>query len=212
MTPLVLLCDWVSVIGSLVLKLPQIATVVRSGSVAGLSLQSLLLETTAFTVGFCYNSGLGYPLDSYFEYVLLIPQDVLLVLLTLRLSGRLTVSWLAALGAAAAVATGLASGAASPALLRLLLSFAMPIGFSSKIVQLRAILTSRDARSISLATWLLAALTSVARIITTVAQTQDVTLLGYFSMNLLLITLIVMAAFSHRHGPAAATGDAKKKE
>ena len=212
MTPLVLLCGWVSILGSLILKLPQIVAVLRSGSADGLSLQSLLLETTAFTVNFCYSSALGYPLDSYFEYVLLIPQDVLLVLLTLRLSGRLTLSWLGALGAAAAVAAGLASGAAPPAVMRLLLSLALPIGFSSKIVQLRAILSSGDARSISLATWLLAALTCVTRIVTTLAETQDATLLTSFSVNLLLNSLVSMAAFRYRHGPVAVKGGDKKKD
>ncbi|XP_037072386.1 solute carrier family 66 member 3-like [Pollicipes pollicipes] len=102
MAPLVVACDWISIVGSLVLKLPQIAATLRSGSARGLSLQSLLLELTGFTINFCYNAAHGYPLLSYFEYALLIPQDVLLVLLTLRLSGQLTAGWVATL----ALATG----------------------------------------------------------------------------------------------------------
>ncbi|KAF0296668.1 PQ-loop repeat-containing protein 3 [Amphibalanus amphitrite] len=131
----------------------------------GLSLQSLLLECTAFTVNFCYNAGHGYPLDSYFEYALLIPQDVL----------------------ADPVAAGLASGAAPLSALKLLLSCALPIGFSSKIVQLRAILGSKDARA-------------------------DTTLLTSFSVNLVLNSLVAMAAFTYRHGPATKLDGVKKTE
>ncbi|XP_043237699.1 solute carrier family 66 member 3-like [Amphibalanus amphitrite] len=212
MGPLVLLCGWVSILGSLVLKLPQIFAVVRSGSADGLSLQSLLLECTAFTVNFCYNAGHGYPLDSYFEYALLIPQDVLLIVLTLRLSGRLTVGWVTALLTAAAVAAGLASGAAPLSALKLLLSCALPIGFSSKIVQLRAILGSKDARAVSLTTWLLAALTCLTRIVTTLAETQDTTLLTSFSVHLVLNSLVAMAAFTYRNGPATKVDGVKKTE
>ena len=213
MTPLVLLCGWVSVVGSLVLKLPQIVAVLRSGSADGLSLQSLLLECTAFTVNFCYSSAHGYPLDSYVEYALLVPQDLLLILLTLRLAGRLSAGWVAALVAAGAVAAGLASGAAPLPVLSLMLSCALPVGFSSKLVQLRAIVSSGDARAVSLLTWLLAALTCLTRIVTTLAETRDATLLTSFSVNLVLNSLVATAAFTYRHGPQqqASAGDKKQQ-
>ncbi|XP_037072529.1 LOW QUALITY PROTEIN: solute carrier family 66 member 3-like [Pollicipes pollicipes] len=211
MAPLVVACDWISIVGSLVLKLPQIAATLRSGSARGLSLQSLLLELTGFTINFCYNAAHGYPLLSYFEYALLIPQDVLLVLLTLRLSGQLTAGWVATLAAG----RGRRRRAGRRSCCRSPWPPSSPAsvcrGWSSKLVQLRALLVSRDARALSLTTWLLAALTCGTRIVTTLAETGDVTMLTCFCVNLALNVLVVLAVVRFRDGPPEEAARKKAK-
>jgi len=206
---LVLACSWISILGSLVVKIPQIVAVLRAGSVRGLSLQSLLLEMTGFSINFSYNAAHQYPLDTYGEFALLLAQDLVLLLLFVQLTGRRPLPWLAGVAAAAGGIYAVSTRVVPLTVAKMLILMALPLGWSSKVVQLRAILSSRDARSVSLLTWTLAALTCGTRIVTTLAGTQDATLLTCFVVNMLLSSVIAAAAYRHRLGP---DGKAGKKE
>ena len=69
------------VLGSLGLKLPQIALLLRSRSTAGLSLAGCYGEVPMCASFAIYHARLGYPLDTYAENVVIAAQNVAIVLI-----------------------------------------------------------------------------------------------------------------------------------
>lgn len=64
------------VAGGAILKLPQIITVVRSGSARGLSLSSYVLDTVATGITVAYNVRNGFPYSTWGEMAFLLAQNV----------------------------------------------------------------------------------------------------------------------------------------
>ncbi|XP_041043843.1 solute carrier family 66 member 3 isoform X2 [Carcharodon carcharias] len=92
MTPesgLLLLANVSTLAVCLVLKLPQIFTVVAAKNARGLSVRSLLLELTGFLVFLTYQTYYEYPLATYLEYPILIIQDAILLMCVLFYNGNI---------------------------------------------------------------------------------------------------------------------------
>lgn len=64
-------------------KFPQILTIYQQKSAQGISLKSLTIEIVSYSVSMLYNFTNGYRLMNYFEYVVLIVQDYMLVAIVL---------------------------------------------------------------------------------------------------------------------------------
>jgi len=62
------------VVGSSLVKLPQVVKIAKSGSAEGISLTGTLLELAAITVSGAYNFSQGFPFSSYGESVFLAAQ------------------------------------------------------------------------------------------------------------------------------------------
>ena len=73
---------------SSIVKVPQIANLVRSRSAAGVSFLSYLLETTACLITLAYNVRNGFPFNTYGETALLAAQNVVISVLVLNYSGQ----------------------------------------------------------------------------------------------------------------------------
>lgn len=199
-------CTWVSVLGSMVLKLPQLLQLLESSSgAAGVSSTSVMMETVYYSVILLYHIANRYTLLSYLEYTLLVPQDTLLLLLiTLqRNNGRLKGLHLV-VGSTTLIALASTLAAAHripPAVVQLLFICSVPIGFGSKVVQLAAIWRASDARGVSRLTWSMTAVTCLTRLTTTVLESADPALLLSFGVNLALNCVITASAYYHRDGP-----------
>lgn len=64
-------------------KFPQILTIYEQKSAKGVSLKSLTIEVISYSVSTLYNYTNEYRLMNYFEYIILIIQDYLLVAIVL---------------------------------------------------------------------------------------------------------------------------------
>lgn len=64
-------------------KLPQIQTIYRQKSAKGISLKSLTIEVISYSVSTLYNFTNRYRWTNYFEYVILIVQDYILIICVL---------------------------------------------------------------------------------------------------------------------------------
>ncbi|WVO14788.1 hypothetical protein L204_102426 [Cryptococcus depauperatus] len=73
------------VVGSSIVKIPQIITIVSTGSARGLSLSSYALETTAYGINLAYNSRNKFPFSTYGENFFMGIQNVIITLLILKL-------------------------------------------------------------------------------------------------------------------------------
>lgn len=69
-------------------KLPQIAKIVKARSAHGLSLLAYLLETTAYCITLAYNTRHRHPFSTYGETVFVAGQNAIILALMLALRGR----------------------------------------------------------------------------------------------------------------------------
>lgn len=69
------------VIGSGIMKLPQILKIVMNRDVTGLNAMSFYMECAAFLPSIVYNFLKGYPISTYGENVIILFQNYLLVVL-----------------------------------------------------------------------------------------------------------------------------------
>jgi len=85
------------VVGSAaVVKVPQLLTLLRSGSAEGLSLPSYVLETGSQVLGTAYAAHQGFPFSTYGESALIGVQNAIIAALILHFSGKaaLASTWL----------------------------------------------------------------------------------------------------------------------
>ncbi|XP_019633343.1 PREDICTED: PQ-loop repeat-containing protein 3-like isoform X2 [Branchiostoma belcheri] len=157
-----------------VLKLPQIAAIWSSKSAKGVSLQSTLLEWFCYAVMMCYHFVNEYPLSTYAEYLFLNIQDLALVLIILYFQDRLGLEALLYITGYFIIVSVLST---SLAVAKIMINFVLPMSMASKLIQLRALWTSRDASSVSPTTWFIAFYSCVARIFTTIVETGDIPVL-----------------------------------
>ena len=69
------------VVGSGIMKLPQIMKIVMNKDVTGLNAMSFYMECVAFLPSIIYNYLKGYPISTYGENVIILFQNLFLVLL-----------------------------------------------------------------------------------------------------------------------------------
>ncbi|XP_046640284.1 solute carrier family 66 member 3-like [Daphnia pulicaria] len=181
-----------------VLKVPQIISLVNSKSTTGLSLSGTLLELTSFTIGLCYNVFSGYALSSYLEYPILVGQVLLLLALLLHYSRRIGPKWLAAFGVYSAVVYALSTGMFPGALLVTLMSLCTPLSAASRLVQIRTMHFSQNSESVSVLTWSIAVYTCVMRIFITLDRGFDAPLLANYSVSLILNLAVITLALKLR--------------
>ncbi|XP_059163074.1 mannose-P-dolichol utilization defect 1 protein-like [Physella acuta] len=84
---LLLLCTALSysvMVIACVYKAPQVYAVVKSGSSLGISLQSLIMEFTSYTIEMTYQYAMDYTFITYFEITVMWAQDVVLFYVVLK--------------------------------------------------------------------------------------------------------------------------------
>ena len=64
-------------------KVPQIMTIYQQKSTAGLSMKGLVIETVSYTISTLYNFTNGYRILNYFEYIILLTQNYMLIVIVL---------------------------------------------------------------------------------------------------------------------------------
>ena len=69
------------VVGSGIMKLPQILKIVMNRDVTGLNAMSFYMECAAFLPSIVYNVLKGYPISTYGENIIILIQNYLLVIL-----------------------------------------------------------------------------------------------------------------------------------
>ncbi|CAL8100776.1 unnamed protein product [Orchesella dallaii] len=182
----------------MICKLPQIRAILASGSVKGLSVQSVMVELLGYTIVLGYNVVQGYPLASFMEYVFLVVQDIILLLVIFRCIGKLDTLKLGMVGMYIALFYGFTQGVPHPKTLPFLMRFATPCSASSKILQLRAIWETKNSQTVSVTTWFISAYTCVSRIITNTLLTGDMPLLVNYFIGLVLNISIIGSALYFR--------------
>lgn len=190
-------------------KIPQIRTILKQQSVAGLSLAALMLELTSYCISLSYNVYSGYSLASYFEYPLLVIQDIVMLVIFLSLTGRLSSFLLLPVSVYVTFVYMIISGTFPHAFIVTLVGLTTPISASSKIMSLLTILRVKDSSSVSVGSYSISLYTCLTRILTIYVESADPVLLLNFGVSTLLNTLIILAAIAYQ--PKEKLEDKKEK-
>jgi len=183
-----------------VLKLPQLFSVVRAGSATGISTSAIMLEMWSFGAMLSYQFAQGFPVMQYVEYAFLMVQELPLLFLVLKYNRSINLTSFAYLAAFFAVYGAVLTGKTSSDFNALLISANTPISAMSKIMQLASIISAKSAGSVSKTTWSLAAYTCVARFITLSMEKPDMSLLGAYVIAGVLNVTIVLACLYYGTG------------
>ncbi|XP_037933966.1 solute carrier family 66 member 3 [Teleopsis dalmanni] len=186
------LLSLITVSSCLVIKVPQINTIRENKSSKGISVNGLCLELFSYTVMMSYNYSSGYEFLSYMEYVLLLIQEYVLIYYTFKYQNLLGQKTKIMTVVYIIIATLIYFKIFPVIILTFLVPFCTPIGATSKILQLIAILKSKDASSVSRTTWALSAFTNATRIYTVYVQSHDWMLLS----NFIISTFISLSVFT----------------
>ncbi|CAF1316161.1 unnamed protein product [Adineta ricciae] len=205
----------------LIQKVPQIYRIYKTKDVESISIASVLLEETAYTLVLTYNLWRNYPLSTFFEYVFLFVQDLLLLLAIWKYSkkdnkdkDKLSDPSTPLYGILTFCLYLLISvvGLVPSAWMRMCTMLVIPIGASSKIAQLRIILTNKSAGQVSRPGWMIACYNNFARIITNLVETRDMSMVLNLFISLILNLSIVIACTIYKYGPVRKSKDKKKKK
>ncbi|GAA5836630.1 hypothetical protein JCM9279_000449 [Rhodotorula babjevae] len=199
------------VAGGAILKVPQILTVVKSGSARGLSLSSYVLDTAATAITVAYNVRSGFPFSTYGEMVFLLAQNAVLITLITSYSPRPTLPRLVPLAIFfSSLAYALSSTALVPAsALAVLQTFTIPLSLSSKLPQI--ISNARAGSTGQLSAFLVfnSLAGCLARVFTTRTETNDPVLFWGFALGALLNGVLALQMLLYRNKTGI---DAKRLE
>jgi len=191
-----LFSDFLSIItisSCLILKFPQILSIHRLKSASGINIYGLLLELASYTTTTCYNYVNDYALLNYLEYPIIIVQEYILIFLVLKYKNALNTRTYSLTALYFAIAVGFLSKVIPPPVLTFIIPLCTPVSLSSKAIQLWEILSTRNADSVSIVTWLISAFTNFTRVFTIFMDSADKILLTNFILSGALSSCIALA-------------------
>ncbi|XP_066450049.1 mannose-P-dolichol utilization defect 1 protein isoform X2 [Eleutherodactylus coqui] len=160
------------ILGSVMVKVPQIVKLVRSGTAEGLSFQSVLLELLALSGTMVYSITHGFPFSSWGEVLFLMIQTLIISFLIQHLRGRTALGALA-LAVYFALIAILLSPVIPMVVVTLLQAANVPAIIISRLLQAATNYRSGHTGQLSAVTVTLLFLGSLARIFTSVQETGD---------------------------------------
>lgn len=160
------------ILGSILVKLPQILKIVNNKSGEGINLLSVTLDLCAITIYLSYNYVKAFPFSAWGDSSFLAVQTVAIAALVLFYNKKLVQSILYIV--AYYVITFILAGGLTPvSVLWTLQGFNIPILVISKLLQAHTNYQNGNTGQLSAVTLLLLFLGSVARIFTSIQETGD---------------------------------------
>ncbi|XP_006624877.1 solute carrier family 66 member 3 [Apis dorsata] len=181
-----------------ILKIPQILNLLTAKSANQISIVSLLLELTSYTVMTSYNFTNGYSVLSYLEYPIILFQEYILIFLVLKYLNKINIFSILVSILYIAISISLAMQLIPKFVLTILAPLCTPISVSSKIIQLLAIIRAKNADTVSPITWFISAFTNLTRVFTIWMDSADILLLGNFIISVILSSSIMFFAIYYK--------------
>lgn len=160
------------IVGSVMVKVPQILKIVRSGTAEGLSFQSVLLELLALSGTMVYSVTHSFPFSSWGEVLFLMVQTLIIGFLIQHLGGRTTLGVLF-LGLYFTLIAVLLSPVIPMVVVTALQATNVPAVIISRLLQAVTNYRNGHTGQLSAVTVALLFLGSLARIFTSVQETGD---------------------------------------
>ncbi|XP_067412395.1 mannose-P-dolichol utilization defect 1 protein [Emydura macquarii macquarii] len=198
------------IVGSLIVKLPQVLKILGAKSAEGLSFGSLLLELLAITGTVAYSVANRFPFSAWGEALFLMLQTLAIGFLAQHFGGH-TARGLSFLALYLAVLWLLLSPLAPRALLTLLQASHMPAIVISRLLQAATNYRNGHTGQLSAITVLLLLAGSLARIFTSVQETGDPLMALTFVVSSACNGLIAGQLLYYWGAPAPATAGKKRE-
>ncbi|KAJ3261221.1 hypothetical protein HK103_006530 [Boothiomyces macroporosus] len=138
--------------GAVLVKVPQIINILASGSVFGLSLMSILLESIAIAISLAYNFRLGNPFSTYGEGCFIMIQNVIIIALILSHNRNYPVSFGLSVAGYAFAYSLLHEHIVSASLINTLQYGTIFIGIGSKLPQIYGNFAAKSTGQLSIIT------------------------------------------------------------
>jgi len=200
------------VVGSSLVKLPQVFKIMFGGSAEGISFLSVFLELVAITLSGAYSYGSGFPFSAYGESVFLAIQTALIAVLVLWFSSGKGSSLLFTVVYAASVyvvldpklcpLTALWYGQASN----------IPMIILGKFIQIISNFRNGHTGQLSAITCFLLALGAIARIFTSIQETGDQLIILTYICSSTVNSIIALQVLWYWNATKAVVEQKKKKE
>ncbi|XP_066138185.1 mannose-P-dolichol utilization defect 1 protein homolog [Euwallacea fornicatus] len=182
------------ILGSTLVKVPQILKIINNRSGQGINIWSVTLEISAIVIYMSYNFVKGFPFNSWGDTFFVGVQTLVIATLVLIYSGKITMSVLYVISVLI-VCFILMSGLTPINILLMLTSVNIIIVVVSKLLQARTNYANGHTGQLSAATLILLLAGSSARIFTSIQETGDpITIATYVastSVNALLVFQLI---------------------
>ncbi|CAM1332771.1 MPDU1 (predicted) [Pycnogonum litorale] len=182
------------ILGSSLVKVPQILKLFGAKSGDGINLLSVIMELLAVTVNSAYSYANRFPFSSWGEGLFMVIQTVIVATLVLFYGGKTNAAFLFCLSYSILLYV-LVSGLTPVSILWSLQTFVVPVVISSKLLQAFENYRNGHTGQLSSITIFMLLAGSIARIFTSIQETGDALLIAMFvgssAANLVLASQIV---------------------
>ncbi|CRL00228.1 CLUMA_CG013502, isoform A [Clunio marinus] len=183
----------------LVSKFPQILTIYQQKSAQGLSLKSLTIEVISYSISTLYNFTNRYRWINYFEYIVLIIQDYILVAVVLFYRRQINQKTIMIFTSYVVIVSLFGFSILPKSILTFLIPGTLPMSVISKSMQLVEIIRTKDSRAISSITWFISAFSNLTRIYTIMLDSMDYMLLTNFVVSTLLSSAVFVSVLYYKN-------------
>ncbi|XP_060605213.1 solute carrier family 66 member 3-like [Ruditapes philippinarum] len=183
----------------IIMKVPQIWSAFKSGNTKGISLGSVMLEQSGYSILLSYSYAMEYPIGTYLETAFLLLQNFLLLGLIIHTRDMLSPKVFILFVLYMVVYLSIAYRLVPDFILKSVISLNMPLGVSSKLTQIVALYKSKDPGRLSAVTWSIAGYGCYVRILTSFVQTGDIFIILSFTCGATLNTTIVFMILYYTH-------------
>ncbi|CAH0481191.1 unnamed protein product [Peronospora belbahrii] len=200
------------IMGSLILKLPQILKIMAAKDVTGLTPSAFYMEVVLYLSSTIYNLLRGYPLTTWGENLVILAQNILLVLLLWAYyTPKIPVSSRFGLVLVFA-AMGMGMLSIPEELQWLLASAGIPVSIVARIPQILSNFKQGHTGQLALITLVLNFAGSIARLFTTLQETGDPVQVVGFGVGILLNGMLVLQVLLFWGATNKALAQAAKKK
>ncbi len=181
--------------GSALVKLPQIAKILLSQSVQGLSFLAFLLEMMASSITFAYNFRAGNSFTAYGETLFVTIQNALIVLLLGFYGNKMMQLLFITAIYSVFLSSLLIPQYISDELMSTLQAATIPLAALARLPQIFQVFASGQVGQLSALSLFLVAAGSLARLYTTFAEVKDRLLLAGFAVSAALNLILFLQVF-----------------
>lgn len=160
------------ILGAMLVKVPQIQKIVKSGSAVGISFTSLLLELFAITSMLSYSYAKDFPFSNWGDSFFLMVQVVIMCCLVLHYNGKAYIAFLFTIGYLSILFV-LTSGITPVTVLAALQAGNIPAVVIAKLIQAAECVKNGHTGQLSAITFFLTFFGALARIFTSIQETGD---------------------------------------
>jgi len=189
------------ILGALIVKVPQIITILVENSAKGLAITSTYLELFAYTIIIAYNFQKGYDFSTYGEVIFIFIQNIILLYLITYYQNRENLFQFYPISLGFIVFLVCLGYVLPEKISELAFVYTnTPVIILSRLPQIYENFTRGNTGALSLITYFLQFAGSLARVFTTLQQTGDiVSLIGYATASMLNGIIFFQILFTSHH-------------